>query len=253
MLARPALAEGDATLVMARYAARRFTEPDFSSFMARFSQRPVAARADVPYVFARASEFPYYEGLLFACGEWRARGWDAVDQMYLRPPVTTADVLFPFRYYEDEEAELPPGPSSPGRSWGPRRGASFGALDVMVLLENADLLSTGETVPGSHVDAVRGWDGGVLSAWFRGSESTIHVGLVDAGVDTQDGRRRRLCGVMRRWYLESFPEASATRPRVAHARAWTHGGGVAIVRCRRDNVELVTSPSGRAARRVLRG
>lgn len=251
MIARQALAEGDATLVMTRYAAARFDPAEYDSFLTRFSPRTVQARPDLPYFVARMGEFPYYEGLLFACSEWRPRDWDSLNQMYLRPPASTAEILFPFRYFEENEVELPRSPSSPGRSWGPTRASSFGALDLMILLENADLLSEGETIPGSHVDAVRGWDGGVLHAWFRGDETTVHVGLVDAGVETPDGRRRRLCGVMRRWFLKSFPDAAPAGARVSRAEAWRTGGELAVLRCAGSAVELGKGPSARAVRRLF--
>ncbi|HYO61169.1 MAG TPA: hypothetical protein VEU29_04670 [Actinomycetota bacterium] len=251
MLAHQALGEGDATLVMIRYAAARFTEGELDAFLSRFTQRTVQASTDVPYFVARASEFPYYEGLLFVCSEWRPREWDAVDRMYLRPPASTADVLFPFRYHEDNEVELPRSPASPGAAWGRPRAASFGAFDLMVLLENADLASKGETIPGSHVDAVRGWDGGVLHSWLRGPRTTIHLGLVDAGVETPDGRDRRLCGVLRRWFLESFPDATLARPRIRSAEAWKTGGELAILRCKGREVELGKGPSPRAVRRLF--
>ena len=252
MLAHQALAEGDATLLMAKYAARRLAGDELDSFMTRFSRRPIQAPTPVPYFLARSGEFPYFEGMLFACGEWRERGWDPVNQMYLRPPATSADVLFPFRYYEDNEAELPRAPSAPGRSWGPSRARSFGAFDLMVLLENADLTSAGETVPGSHVDAVRGWDGGVLHTWQRGDEVTLHLAFVDAGVETRDGRRRRLCGVIRRWVEEAFPGTRPARPRVRNAEAWRSDDDLAVLRCKRSAVELAKGPSARAVRALLR-
>jgi hypothetical protein len=250
-VALQAVIEGDATMVMTRYAAARFEPTEYQSFLARFRQRPVPARPDLPYFVARISEFPYYEGLLFVCSEWRPRDWDTVNEMYLRPPASTADILFPFRYLEGNEVELPRAPLSPGEGWGRPRASSFGALDLMILLENADLLSDGQTIPGTHVDAVRGWDGGVLHSWFRGGETTVHVGLVDAGVETPDGRRRRLCGVMRRWFLETFPDAAPAPARVPRSEGWRTGGEVAVLRCAGRAVELGKGPSARAVRRLF--
>jgi hypothetical protein len=171
--------------------------------------------------------------------------------MYRRPPESTADVLFPERYRERNEVELPPAPAPPGPSWGPSHARSFGAFDLMVLLENADLTRTGATTPGSHVDAVRGWDGGVLHSWLRGGRTTIHVALVDAGVRTAGRRDRRLCSVLRRWVVEAFPGAARARVRLPDARAWRSGGDLAVVRCRGSAVELAKGPSARAVRAVL--
>lgn len=252
VLAHQALAEGDATLLMSRYAAGRFDRSELDSFMSRFTPRPVRPTG-VPYFVARSSEFPYYEGLLFACGEWRRRGWSGLDRMYLRPPASSADVLFPLRYRDEAEARLPRPPSSPGASWEPARARSFGAFDVMVLLENADLLRDGATVPGSHVDDVRGWDGGVLHSWLRGDDTLVHIGLVDAGVATRDGRRRRLCRALRRWLLDTFPDARSARAQVPRARAWRTGRDLAVLRCAGARVQLAKGPSAEAVRAVVRG
>ncbi|HEX2294514.1 MAG TPA: hypothetical protein VHN37_04320 [Actinomycetota bacterium] len=249
MLAHQVLAEGDATLLMTRYAAQRLDAGDFASFMGRFHPGSVSATA-IPYYLARSSEFPYYEGLLLACGAWAERGWKGVDRLYVRPPASTADVLFPDR--DRRETRLPVSPPSPGRGWKAARPRSFGAFDLMVLLENAELARRGEVVPGSHVDAGRGWDGGVLHSWFRGDDATIHVGLVDAGVKTRSGRRRQLCGVLRRWLLDAFPEAASARAGLDDAGAWRTGEDLVVLRCSGAEVELAKGPSGRAVRAVVR-
>ncbi len=252
MLAHQALAEGDAMLAMGKYAAERLAEAEYESFLARYASATVEGRAGIPYVFLRASAFAYYEGLLLACAEWRDRGWDALNEIYLRPPSSTADVVFPLRYVHENEAELPPSPSAPGPRWAQVPPRSLGVFDLMLLLENADLISKGETVPGSHVDAVRGWDGGVLQAWLRGEETTVHVALVDAGVETSDGRRRRLCGVLRRWLLESFPDLVTVGTTLADAERWEGGGEVAALRCDGRIVELAKGPEASTLRRLLR-
>lgn len=242
MLAHQILVEGDATLLMSRYAARRFSSAEYDAFAARFAQQPVAA-SSIPYFVRRTSELPYYEGLLFACREWLRRGWAGIDGLYRNLPKTTAEVLFPTR---TGPAREPPPPSSPGPGWKRVPPRSFGAFDVMLLLENADLLSTGTTVPGRHVDAARGWNGGVLTAWLRGDETAIHLALVDAGVETATGRRRRLCRVIGGWVRETFPEAAwARRP-----GTWRIDGELAALRCAKGRVELAKGPA-RAVRRLI--
>lgn len=247
MLAHQVLAEGDATLVMSKYAARRLAPADNRAFASRFTQRPVTP-STVPYYVRRTSELTYYEGLLLVCREWMRGGWDGVDRMFRHPPSTTAEVLFPTR--SGPEPRSPDRPPSPGRRWKRVPPNAFGAFDLMLLLENADLLSTGETVPGRHVDAVRGWAGGVLRAWLRGDETTVHLGLVDAGVQTANGRRRRLCRVLRGWVESTFPDADAIRRLVPDARVWAVTGELVLLRCSGSSVELVKGPPA-AVRRVL--
>jgi hypothetical protein len=234
MLAHQALAEGDATLAMSRYAWARLGAEATAAFLTRFSGAPVTPPEDVPYVLLRTSEFPYFEGLLLACTVWRRGGWAAVDELYERPPSSTAEVLFPaLLRTRADPADAPP-PGDPGPRWNRLWSGSLGAFDVMLLLENADVIATGSTRPGSHAGAVRGWAGGRLTAWARRPRTAVHLGLVDAGVATGSRTRRRLCAALRGWVAGPPPDAAA---RLA---------------CRGSSVELALGPSGRLVRHLLR-
>lgn len=248
MLAHQALAEGDATLAMSRYGAGRFDRATLDAFLRRFSNPEIVAHPGVPWYLQRTSGFPYFEGFLFACGAWLEGGWKAIDRMYRRPPASTAEIVFPWRYGERAAGELPPAPPVPGRKWKKLTTAAFGAFDLMVMLENADLLATGRAVAGSRVDEVRGWNGGVLNVWFKRGATALHLSLLDAGV-TRDGRRsRELCGVLRGWRSRTYPE---TRGAVRGDDLWPVEDGHAGLRCAGASVELAVAPRRRLVRRVL--
>jgi hypothetical protein len=246
MLAHQALVEGDATLAMTQYGAGTLDRDALATFLRRFSNPEITAVPGVPWYLQRTSGFPYYEGLLFACESWRDWGWNEIDRMYRHPPASTAEILFPWRYSEAAAGELPPAAPRPGRKWKELTTAAFGALDLMLMLENADLLATGRATPGSRVDEVRGWNGGVLNVWFRGAATAVHISLLDAGV-TKNGRtRRKLCGALRGWRARTYPEG-----REVARDLWAFDGGVAGLRCAGASVELAVAPEPGLVRKVL--
>ncbi|HEV2754350.1 MAG TPA: hypothetical protein VG318_01060 [Actinomycetota bacterium] len=249
MLAHQALVEGDATLVMSRYGAGTLDRAALDAFLRRFSSPQITGYPGVPWYLQRTSGFPYFEGLLFACGAWRDGGWRAIDRMYRKPPASSAEIVFPWRYEERAAGELSPTPPAPGRKWKQMTVAAFGAFDLMLMLENSDLLATGRADAGGRVDEVRGWNGGVMNVWFKGAATAVHLSFLDAGV-TKDGRRsRRLCGVLRGWLARTFPEARRTRP---GADRWVLEDGHAGLRCAGPSVELAIAPAPKLVHRVLR-
>jgi hypothetical protein len=249
MLAHQALVEGDATLAMSKYGAGTLDQSALDAFLGRFSSPLITAYPGVPYFLQRGSGFPYYEGMLFACAAWKHGGWDAIDDMYRRPPGSTAEIVFPWRYSRDASGELPPSPPAPGGSWRRMLVASFGAFDLMVMLENADVLRTGRAVPGSHVRDVRGWNGGVLSAWGAGDRTAVHISLLDAGVTRDERRRRGLCGVLRGWVERTFPGAY---PLQLDPDVWLLEEGFGGLRCDGSSVRLALAPSEGVVRALLR-
>lgn len=249
LLAHQALAEGDATLAMSRYAYARLGATATAGFLTRFSGSPVAPREDVPYVLLRTSEFPYFEGLLLACTVWRRGGWDAIDALYERPPATTAGILFPSRLHATPEDA--PRPDDPGRGWKRLLTGSLGAFDVMLLLENADVVATGSARPGSHVDVVRGWAGGALTAWRRGPRTTVHLAVTDAGVATASRTDRRLCSALRGWVGRTFPEAAPLHRGRDGVQTWKLAEGAAALTCDGAAVELAVGAGIGVVRRVV--
>ncbi|MFN2587695.1 MAG: hypothetical protein ABR613_06235 [Actinomycetota bacterium] len=248
MLAHQALIEGDATLVMSRYGAGTLDRATLEGFLRRFSSPQIAAYPGVPWYLQRTSGFPYFEGLLFACDAWRRARWNAIDRMYRRPPASTAEIIFPSRYEERAAGELPRPAGSPGWRWTELTVAQFGAFDLMLMLENADLLATGRVEPGSRVDDVRGWNGGVLNVWTKGAATAIHLSFLDAGVFEGDRRRRDLCGVLRGWVRRTFDSA-----RQVGRSLWELERGFAGLRCAGASVRLAIAPGPRPVRRTLGG
>ena len=256
MLAHQALGEGDATLAMSQYGAGTLDPAALDAFLARFSSPSIVGYPGVPYVLQRTSGFPYYEGFLFACAAWQDGGWRAVDEMYARPPTSTSEIVFPSRYRSEATGELPPSPPAPGEKWEELVVGSYGVFDLMLMLENADVLRTGSAEAGSHVDDVRGWNGGVLTAWSRGARTLVHLSFLDAGVTEEGRRHREICGVLRAWLHRTFTGARRLRgPGNAgpgRTGLWALGDAYGGLRCAGASVRLAVGPADRVVRRVLR-
>ena len=207
-----ALIEGDAMLVTDAYAVEHLSVRDALSAGAAFAASDQAEQ--LPYYLRASMLFPYEQGLPFVCRVFSRGGWRAVDRAYRRPPTSTAQVLFPERYFRRERPVDPPDPPFPGRGWKRLDRAAFGAADLLWLFE-APGGKPSRALPSARRRAAA-WAGGELSVWARGKKTTVTLTLAE--------RRGApdLCGSLRRW-----------------ARAASRPG--AVVRC-----------SGRIARATLR-
>lgn len=181
-----ALIEGDATLTQTDF---QFSALDPLDLLAQAFGGDAAASqqalAEAPPFLAKQLLFPYDDGLAFVCGR-RQRGWGSVDDLYRNPPTTTAQILFPERYERGEGAVDAPDPVKPdGAGWEQIRHMTFGAADLMFLLDIAGV--------SDPRDAVESWAGGEVTQWRRGDEVAVRLSLVRSG----DGDR--LCTAVQAW------------------------------------------------------
>lgn len=95
MLARRAVAEGDAELLEYRFRGGKLSALA-DDRAAR--ELPYAQDADLAPSQRIVSLFPYQEGALFAAAIYQARGNPGLDALYHDPPRTTAEVLHPELY-----------------------------------------------------------------------------------------------------------------------------------------------------------
>jgi hypothetical protein len=138
-LARIALPEGDATLVMTEWSARNLSMLDLLG-MAGQALDPTQAKqlADAPAILRQDLTFPYDQGLAFVQGAYAAGGWDAVNRLYARPPASTSQILHPELYASDVEpvtVSLPTVPTSLGSGWKLTMQDTIGEFQLGVWLE----------------------------------------------------------------------------------------------------------------------
>jgi hypothetical protein len=189
-LAGLALVEGDATLLTEAFATEHLSLAD-----AFRSLGPALAAEEefeqLPYFLQASLIFPYSEGLTFVCKVFERGGWKAVNRAYRRPPQTSAQVMFPERYFAREPAAQAPDPRPPGSGWTLLDEQAFGAASLLWLFEAPG----GETAKelADTRERAAAWAGGTLSVWSRQGKIAVGLTLVERRGE------RDLCASMRAW------------------------------------------------------
>jgi len=232
-MAATALVEGDATMLMYRFSASALSLSDQMGMSLDPSALAAQkALADTPAYLAAQLQFPYLDGLMFACGLEADGGWSAVDDAYADPPSTTAQILFPDRYGSDEGAVDAPDPSSPGGSWEEERTRTLGAADLYWLFQ-----APGDDTSAALDDPLgraAGWAGGEAVQWTRGDSSAVGLSFVQHSGETD------LCDSVTEWYRAAFPEAADSD--IDGGLAFEGDEQTAVLRCNGDNVRLGIAP-----------
>jgi hypothetical protein len=189
-LAGLSLVEGDATLLTEAFASEHLSLAD-----AFRSLGPALASArevdELPHYLRASMILPYADGLDFVCHVFERGGWKAVDRAYRRLPSTSAQILFPARYFAREQAADPPDARPPGGGWKLLDEQEFGAANLLWLFQAPG----GET--SRELSDARGraaaWAGGELRVWGRRGTTAVILSLVERRGE------RDLCASMRAW------------------------------------------------------
>jgi hypothetical protein len=159
-LARTALPEGDASLVMYEWAGRYLSMADqieIANDPANTAAAEALARA--PAILRHTLIFPYYDGLAFVRGIYKTGGWAAVDQMYANPPDSTSQIIHPELYAAQVKpvaVALPAVPASLGSGWALTMADTLGELQLRILLQG-ESPSDAETT--ASIAATSAWAG----------------------------------------------------------------------------------------------
>ncbi|PSL01841.1 hypothetical protein CLV30_11280 [Haloactinopolyspora alba] len=231
--------EGDASLYSQRFVGKHLPMDELLALQSTSAQTD-ASLDQLPHVVARELEFPYVEGMTFSCDLYLQGGWKAVDRSYDDLPDTTAQILFPDRYRDDEQAVDVTDPAGP-EGWKPLRTDTFGAADLLFLLE----------APGDDEDAalsdpkkrVAAWAGGEINVWGRGGDTATALTLADRGGSTP------MCDTVTRFYAAAFPDATRTDTTTSGENTtFESQRQSAVVSCQGDEVRLSTAPDLPTAR-----
>ena len=211
-LAGLSLVEGDATLLTEAFASEHLSLADaFRSI----GPALVAEREfeELPYYLQASTIFPYRDGLAFVCSVFERGGWKAVDRAYRSPPTTSAQIMYPGRYFARERASDAPDPQPPGRGWKLLEKQAFGAANLVWLFE----------APGGDTDRelsdarerAEAWGGGELRVFGQGGKTAVGLTLVERRGE------RDLCASMRAW-LRAVDRRGAVRCSGSVIRATLH-------------------------------
>ncbi|MEZ4461900.1 MAG: hypothetical protein R3E66_19695 [bacterium] len=211
-LARSALLEGDATVVMLDYSlyeAGSLPQGDATSVidipfiagtlktmsfddMAAMEQMMgtanapadmqagAAALAQAPAVFKELLMFPYFAGLRFVVASRIGRTWKDVDAIYANPPVSTEQILHPEKYFAGDQPEfLTFDVSSALSGYEKVYDTVMGEFQIRLWLK----LTFDK---GLYDDAAAGWDGDRLVAYRKGDH--VVVAVVTAWDSVEDAK-----------------------------------------------------------------
>ncbi len=174
VLARSAVAEGDATLVMMIDSAEQSgsalpletLDLDAPGVQTLLSLSAVAfpSFGRAPRAIRETLMFPYLRGLSFVMAAKRRGGWEAVNGLYRKLPESTEQILHPPRYFENPD---PPTPvdfagaaALPGQDWQLVSTDVLGEFTTWLLLDGLD--------EDEARRAAAGWDGDRAWAWKKG-------------------------------------------------------------------------------------
>ena len=160
ILARQAVYEGDATLLMTLWAAANLKQADLLELIAAGSDPEVAAvLARTPAILRAPLEFPYTTGFGFVQAAYGKGDWAAVNDFYGRMPASTEQILHPEKY---ASAEAPVKVAMPsdlatrmGTGWTVPLQDTFGELQMGIWLKDGGA--------AAYTAAAAGWGGDRLA------------------------------------------------------------------------------------------
>jgi hypothetical protein len=247
-LAKSALAEGTATVVMADYAVRYFGIDDALALFSAAS----GADTKLPGYVDDTLLFPYEQGVEFVQAfRGDSSSWKALDNVIrFRRPVTAEQVIHPDKYAVDERAvpiRIPDLGSALGGGWQRLGSSSVGEVDLRELFK---------IVGGTRDnDAAAGWGGGRFELWRRG-----HAGGCVAPCISRDVGAMALSWDTKRDRRAAENALDAAFRKGLHARGlggrggvrlWSSRGGVIAMNGAGVRTAVVLAPDARLAARVL--
>jgi hypothetical protein len=178
-LARTALVEGDATLLMSLWAQQHLTPAELGEAATAADPAGEAILAKMPAILRETLLWPYTQGLQLTLRAFQQGGYGGIDALYGDPPASTEQVLHPEKLDSREapaEVAFPDDlAASLGDGWAVALQDTFGEYQLGILV--------GDAAGGaSPTEAVAGW-GGDRAAWITGPDGAS-AAVIDTRWDT---------------------------------------------------------------------
>jgi hypothetical protein len=157
-LARTALVEGDATLLMSLWAQAHLTAAELAEVVNAADPASQAVLDKMPAILREPLLFPYTSGLTLTLGDFGRGGFGAVDQQFGDPPDTTEQVLHPDKLAAREPAVAVSLPADlaarMGSGWTVALEDTLGEFQLEILLRDV-----GGASAAVSTAAAAGWGG----------------------------------------------------------------------------------------------
>ena len=242
-----ALIEGDATQTEILWFQNFGSRQDYSDLLDMFDQLDTPILDSAPPFMSSDLYFPYEKGFEFVQSLYEEGGFDAVDEAYLNPPISTEQILHPDKYPEDVplKVEL--------RDLSGMLGSNWNLLDQNVMGEwytylilNKSYDEANQIEESRALEASEGWGGDAYAVYLNETtEETIFI--MDTLWDTMDDADQFVVAFNQ--YAENrWGEISGTR---LEANIW-QGEGYEVAFCHLDNRTIwVMAPDGELLERVI--
>lgn len=161
-MARAAVFEGDATILMSLWAGPNLTPAELQEVIAAGSDPAANAILQrTPAILRESLLFPYNAGVAFLAPVQASGGWPGIDAIYKDLPLSTEQILHPDRYRAGEKPVAVTFPSSLakdlGTGWSVPLEDTFGEFQMRAWL-------TESGVPAATAEAAAaGWGGDRLA------------------------------------------------------------------------------------------
>lgn len=163
-LAVESLIEGDATLTMLLYAQEycdieKLLEEEYEA-----TELSSEALEEAPDYIEKSLLFPYEQGMIFVDSIVTIEGWEALDEAFRDPPMSTEQIMHPEKYKveRDDPRPVPLADISPslGEGWSKIAEECMGEFDVKAWFEEfCDRRESKEVAEG--------WDGNTIQ-YYQG-------------------------------------------------------------------------------------
>ncbi|KPJ61841.1 MAG: hypothetical protein AMS15_05675 [Planctomycetes bacterium DG_23] len=188
-LARQAVGEGDATLIMFEYMLRGWDKdagqvPGLLTMLELSAAVPAPATLKtLPLVFRENLIFPYARGYHFVSRIKEKDGWDAVNRLYQNPPSSTEEILHPEKFLAGNDravkVSLPDLSEILGETYQPLDQNTLGELNIAILL--IEFLGAEEASK-----AAVGWAGDEYASYEAEGILIVWLTLWDTAEDAQE-------------------------------------------------------------------
>jgi len=162
------LVEGDATLVADVQYYYSLSDRQRGVLMEEMEDLYDGQVTNTPYALWELMTFPYMEGLEFTIDIHQHEGWEGVDSVFLKPPLSTEQVIHPEKY-RDDEAPIPAQPGVPPEGAREVSNDRMGEFMVSIFLGHhmdRDHANKGaEGWGGDQMVIYEGEDGATLAEW----------------------------------------------------------------------------------------
>jgi hypothetical protein len=209
LLARQAIYEGDATLLMTQWAAANLDQADLLKVIAAGSDPEAqAVLARTPAFLRETLTFPYTTGLRYVMNVQSAGGWPAVDAYFKAMPASTEQILHPEKYTAGEapvDVTLPADLATRlGSGWTVPLQDTFGEYQMGLWLRESGVPDATATAAaagwgGDRLAVMQGpggaWAVALQTVWDTTADAAEFEAAATTALDKADGVAQVVPGV----------------------------------------------------------